>query len=255
MQKLARRATGSFSEENAPVSSSDIPVQRMFDDSINNTPTGTPQARGDCDTVIKHGRATDQVLRSCESTIPKDSCSRQVVENSVSGSSDRSCKTLANGSEVDQPSGKRRQNLRVSVLNMRSEPLMPTSPARARCLLEQRKAIVVRRTPFVIKLLYTPDETKQPITLGIDPGQTIGFSAVVDNGVTKKELISGELKLRTDISELLDQRRNYRAGRRSRLWHRKERRDNRKRRKGRFPPSIQHGIDSHVFLLGVAYGR
>ena len=101
MQKLARRAADSFSEENAPVSSSDIPVRRMFDDSINNTPTGAPQARGDCDAVIKHGWATNQVLRSCKSMIPKDRCSRQQIENSSVEFFNCSYKTLANGSEVD----------------------------------------------------------------------------------------------------------------------------------------------------------
>jgi 5-methylcytosine-specific restriction endonuclease McrA len=86
----------------------------------------------------------------------------------------------------------KRQNPRVSVhvLNMRGQPLMPTTPCRARKLLESGKAKVVQRNPFTIQLNIATGETKQPIRLGIDPNYTkIGYSAVTD----KKELISGEV--------------------------------------------------------------
>ena len=42
----------------------------------------------------------------------------------------------------------------VYVLNKHGEPLMPCSPGKARLLLKQQKACVVKRTPFTIKLLY-----------------------------------------------------------------------------------------------------
>lgn len=42
----------------------------------------------------------------------------------------------------------------VYVLNKHGEPLMPCSPCKARLLLKQKKACVVKRTPFTIKLLY-----------------------------------------------------------------------------------------------------
>ena len=42
----------------------------------------------------------------------------------------------------------------VYVLNKHGEPLMPCSPRKARLLLKQKKACVVKRTPFTIKLLY-----------------------------------------------------------------------------------------------------
>lgn len=42
----------------------------------------------------------------------------------------------------------------VYVLNKHGEPLMPCSPRKARLLLNQKKACVVKRTPFTIKLLY-----------------------------------------------------------------------------------------------------
>ncbi|MHA2305766.1 MAG: RRXRR domain-containing protein, partial [Candidatus Hodarchaeales archaeon] len=102
-----------------------------------------------------------------------------------------------------------RQHLRVAVyvLNMRGQPLMPTTPKRARLLLKEKKAKVVQRSPFTIRLNYATGETKQPIALGIDAGYSkIGFSAVTD----KQELIAGELVLRKDVSKKLTERRMYR---------------------------------------------
>lgn len=56
----------------------------------------------------------------------------------------------------------------VYVLNKHGEPLMPCSPGKARLLLKQQKAHVIKRTPFTIKLLYGSTGYKQPITLGVD---------------------------------------------------------------------------------------
>ena len=47
---------------------------------------------------------------------------------------------------------------------------MPCSPAKARHLLKEKKAIVVRRTPFTIKLTIATGESKQPVSLGVDAG-------------------------------------------------------------------------------------
>jgi len=184
-----------------------------------NTPTDAPQIRSS-DSVVKHYCGVGEVPQNL--------------------------KTSFNNSDVDQLSGKREQDLRVPVLNMRGEPLMPTTPAKARHLLEQNKAKVARRRPFTIQLKYATGETKQPVTLGIDGGyKTIGFSAVTD----KKEILSGEVQLRTNISKLLEQRRNYRRTRRSRLWHRQPRFDNRGRIVDWLAPSIQHKLDSHIRLV------
>ena len=68
--------------------------------------------------------------------------------------------------------------LKVFVLNMRGQPLMPCSPPKARKLLRAGKAVPVRRTPFVIQLTVPTGETKQPITLGVDAGyKHVGLSA------------------------------------------------------------------------------
>lgn len=186
------------------------------------TPQGTPQALGNCDSVVKHDCGVGQVLQNS--------------------------KTLSNISDVDQLSGKRDQGLRVLVLNMRGKPLMPTTPSKARRLLRQGKATVVKRNPFAIQLKYPTGESKQPIKLGIDSGYvSIGFSATT----SKRELLSGELNLRTNISKLLEQRRSYRRGRRNKLWYREPRFDNRGRIDGWLAPSIQHKLDSHIRLIEV----
>jgi len=112
----------------------------------------------------------------------------------------------------------------VYVLSIEGKPLMPTKRhGKVRRLLKQRLAKVVRVKPFTIQLLYETTNYTQPVTLGIDSGYNyIGFSAITE----KEELISGEVKLRSDISELIKERRMYRRIRRSRLRYRKPRFDN-----------------------------
>lgn len=58
----------------------------------------------------------------------------------------------------------------VYVLNKNGKPLMPCKPAKARHLLKQRKAKVVKKEPFTIQLLYGSSGYKQNVTLGIDAG-------------------------------------------------------------------------------------
>ena len=86
--------------------------------------------------------------------------------------------------------------MRVYVINLKKEPLMPTIPSKARKLLKQNKAKVVSRTPFTIQLLYSTGETKQDAVLGVDAGSKfIGLSVTNE----KQELFSAELELRNDI--------------------------------------------------------
>ena len=79
----------------------------------------------------------------------------------------------------------------VYVLSKHGEPLMPCSPGKARLLLKEKKARVVRRTPFTIKLLYGSAGYKQPITLGVDAGSKhVGLSASTKNvNYTAKSLL------------------------------------------------------------------
>jgi 5-methylcytosine-specific restriction endonuclease McrA len=133
----------------------------------------------------------------------------------------------------------------VYVLNKSGDPLMPCTPTKARHLLKIKKAKVISCCPFTIQLFWDCEKNIQQITLGIDPGyKKIGFSAVSD----KKELISGEVKLRNDVGKKLTERKMYRRIKRNKLWYRKPRFLNRTstKKKGWLTPSIQHKLDSHL---------
>ena len=133
----------------------------------------------------------------------------------------------------------------VYVLSKNGKPLMPTNAANARLLLKAGKAKVVKRTPFTIQLCYSSDNYKQPITLGVDTGyKYVGLSAVSDN----KELLSSEVKLRTDIVKLLSERKMYRRNRRNRLWYREARFLNRikSKKSGWLAPSLEHKLNEHI---------
>ena len=141
----------------------------------------------------------------------------------------------------------------VYVLSINNKALMPTSNAKARILLRQKKAIVKNLKPFTIQLKYkTETEYTQTITLGIDSGyNNIGFSAVTD----KKELITGEVKLLQGMKERLLEKARYRRIRRSRLRYRKPRWNNRTKSKpkGWLAPSLQHKLDSHIKFIDSLY--
>ena len=136
--------------------------------------------------------------------------------------------------------------LKVFVLNMRGQPLMPCSPPKARKLLRAGKAVPVRRTPFVIQLTVPTGETKQPITLGVDAGyKHVGLSATT----AKEELLASEVELRQDVTGLLSNRLALRRARRNRKMRcRAPRFDNRVRskHKGWLAPSVENRIQAHI---------
>jgi len=134
----------------------------------------------------------------------------------------------------------------IYVLNMRGQPLMPTTQHNGKKLLQEGKATVVKRCPFTIQLNYATGEATQPIKLGMDIGFTeIGFSAKTDT----LEVISGTLSLRKDVSNKLEEKRRYRRTRRGRLGYRPPRFDNRTRPEGWLAPSNPHRHDSHIRLV------
>jgi len=137
----------------------------------------------------------------------------------------------------------------VFVLNKHGKPLMPCKPGKARLLLKEEKAKVIKRTPFTIKLLHGSSGYKQSVTLGVDSGfNHVGLSAITES----KELYSAEVKLRTDMVKLNSERRMYRRSRRGRKTrYRKPRFLNRKKSEGWLAPSIQHKFDSHIKLINI----
>ena len=134
----------------------------------------------------------------------------------------------------------------VYVLNQHGHPLMPCSPAKARHLLKDKKAKVIKRTPFTIRLLYGSAGYKQPIALGVDAGsKTVGLAACAEAAV----LFAAEVKPRNDVVDLLSTRREFRRARRNRTTrYRQPRFDNRIRskHKGWLAPSVEVKIQEHI---------
>ena len=141
--------------------------------------------------------------------------------------------------------------MRVFVINQRNQPLMPCTPRKARLLLKTNKAKVVNRTPFTIRLTTATGETKQDITLGVDPGSKIvGLSATTE----KEILFEAEVILRNDIVELLATRKSLRRGRRNRKTrYRQPRFLNRKKKKGWLAPSVENKIQMHIKAINLIH--
>lgn len=130
----------------------------------------------------------------------------------------------------------------VFVLNQHGEALMPCKESKARKLLQSNKATIIKYQPFTIQLLHGSSGHKQRIDIGIDLGaKHIGVAMVSERNILAK----GEIELRQNVKSLIDTRRSYRRGRRSRnLRYRQPRFLNRTKKKGWLPPSIQSRIDN-----------
>ena len=132
----------------------------------------------------------------------------------------------------------------VFVLNKNKKPLSPCNNARARQLLKQGKAVVHKCYPFTIRLKelkkINPEHTNE-YRLKIDYGSRYtGLSILSQN----KVLWLAELHHKTDIKSRLEKRKAHRKFRRNKLRYRKPRFLNRKRSKGRIPPSLQSRVDN-----------
>ena len=94
----------------------------------------------------------------------------------------------------------------VYVLNCHGEPLMPCHPRKARLLLKEGKAKVVKMVPFTLHLLYGSSGYTQEVSLGVDAGtHHIGVSATTG----KQVLFEAEAQPRTGIQELLATRSQF----------------------------------------------
>ena len=132
----------------------------------------------------------------------------------------------------------------VFVLDTNKQPLDPVHPRRARTLLSQGKAAVLKRYPFTIILKIAIDEpVVAELRIKLDPGSRTTGIAVVDDQ-SGKIVFAGELSHRGHaIKESLDSRRAIRRGRRHRhTRYRKAKWQNRRRASGWLPPSLQSRI-------------
>ncbi|MEO3856846.1 RNA-guided endonuclease IscB [Acrocarpospora sp. B8E8] len=135
------------------------------------------------------------------------------------------------------------------VLDKHGTPVQPTSPARARQLLDSGRAVVARHTPFVIRLKdrTIAESTVQGVRVGIDPGSKhTGIAVFTCDGAAR----TGKYSIRLDhrggqIRDRLASRANYRRRRRSaNLRYRAPRFANRAKPKGWLAPSLRHRVDT-----------
>lgn len=139
---------------------------------------------------------------------------------------------------------------KVFVVDKRKKPLMPTHPARARQLLREGRAVVHKQAPFAIRMKdrLLEDSEVQPVRCKVDPGSKQTGIALLRESEEKGEaevLHLAVIHHRTNIKKNMDQRRGHRRRRRSKnLRYRKPRFDNRRRREGWLPPSLQSRVDN-----------
>lgn len=131
---------------------------------------------------------------------------------------------------------------------------MPCKPRKARLLLKNKQAKILKYEPFTVQLLYGSSGYKQKVSLGIDAGSKhVGASATTK----KQELYASQTELRGDmIVKLLSDRRELRRSRRSRKTrHRKIRFNNRvhSKHKGWLSPSIENKINTHIRIIDDVY--
>lgn len=132
----------------------------------------------------------------------------------------------------------------VFVVDSERRPLAPVHPGRARRLLAEGKAAVLRRSPFTLILKRAvPDDHQAPLRVKLDPGSKTTGIAVVDD-TTGQVVWAAELSHRgQQIKDRLDQRSRCRRSRRQRhTRYRAQHFANRRRRAGWLPPSLASRI-------------
>ncbi len=136
----------------------------------------------------------------------------------------------------------------VYVRNQDGYSLMPCTPAKARKLLREGRASVVKHCPFTIQLNWHCEGGVQEVRAGIDKGSSVTGISCVGNG---KILFSGEVHHRRDVKEKMNDRRDRRKRRRARKWYRAKRLNNRasSKRSGRLPPSVKTNVEEVIRVV------
>ena len=143
----------------------------------------------------------------------------------------------------------------VPVIDASGQPLAPCHPARARQLLRRGRAVPHHRYDvFGIRLVdkvVPPDEIHRA-TLAINPGaEHTGLALMRQTATGYRQVL---LTLQVDhrgkqVKHRMEQRRNYRHARRSRIRHREPRFLNRKRPAGWLPPSVKSRLANTITWL------
>jgi len=130
----------------------------------------------------------------------------------------------------------------VLVLDQHKKPLMPCTEKRARLLLDRKRAVVHKMSPFTIRLKdrTVEDSILQPMRIKLDPGsKTTGVAVMLDGANGTHVPFLGEIGHKTTIKAKLDGRRALRRSRRNRKTrYRQPRFLNRAKPKGWLPPSL-----------------
>lgn len=138
----------------------------------------------------------------------------------------------------------------VFVLDKKKRPLMPCRPARARRLLRAGRARVAKLYPFTIRLVdrMCEESAVQSVLVKIDPGSKETGIAVVREDEKKHhhalaffDVVHRGAAIRDAMAARSALRRRRRS---ANLRYRAPRFNNRRRREGWLPPSLQHRVDS-----------
>lgn len=136
----------------------------------------------------------------------------------------------------------------VFVLDKHKKPLMPCTEKRAKQLLTKGRAVVHMINPFVIRLkdVEVKNAMIQPCRIKIDPGSKVTGIAILQG---EKVLFLIELHHKQGIKKRLDARREHRKFRRSKLRYRKPRFNNRRRKEGWLPPSLEARVQQIINIV------
>src|SRR5271157_3294531 len=143
---------------------------------------------------------------------------------------------------------------RTFVLSKDGNPLMPCSNARARILIRKGRAKVYRLFPFTIQLIDRISGDVQPVAIKFDPGaNTSGVALVREHADPTKQTVLhlAEITHRGQaIRQHMSTRAMFRRRRRTtNLRYRAPRFDNRTRREGWLPPSLQTRVENVTSLV------
>ena len=141
----------------------------------------------------------------------------------------------------------------VFVLDQHKKPLMPCTEKRARKLLEHDRAVIHKMAPFTIRLKdrTAAESDFQLLRAKFDPGsKTTGVAIILEGAKGSKVIFLGEIVHKVDIKARLDKRRALRRGRRYRKTrYRQPRFQNRKRKMGWLPPSLEARVNQTLHAL------
>lgn len=137
--------------------------------------------------------------------------------------------------------------MNVFVLSADRKPLTPCHAARARQLMREGRAAVLRRYPFTIILKDRVEVgcVVKPLRLKLDPGSRATGIALVEEQCNRV-VWAAELHHRGHvIRKVLQTRGMLRRNRRNRnTWYRAPRFSNRTRQKGWLAPSLRHRVET-----------